>query len=179
MGRRKKTTMDFQYFDSILLDVLRSRGQEQFQIKPKQKEALQKIVLNGQDCLIVLPTGYSKSLIYQLLPSLLDRVSKDSSKDKSVVIVVSPLNALIDDQINKLNALGVCCASLRVCGEEVDGRFEGSFQENLRAGNFQLIFTHPEISVNNRHCRELFLSNYYQRYVVAVVVDEAHCIIEW
>ena len=124
-------------------------------------------------------TGYGKSLIYQLLPFLFDRVSKDSSKDKSVVIVVSPLNALIDDQINKLNALGVCCASLRVCGEEVDGRFEGSFQENLRAGNFQLIFTHPEIAVNNRHCRELFLSNYYQRNVVAVVVDEAHCIIEW
>ena len=136
----RKQKMDFQYFDSILLDVLRSRGQKQegraggqFQIKPKQEEALQKIV---QDCLIVLPTGYGKSLIYQLLPSLFDRVSKDSSKDKTVVIVVSPLNALIDDQINKLNALGVCCASLRVCAEEVDGRFEGSFQENLQAGNF-------------------------------------------
>jgi len=95
------------------------------------------------------------------------------------VIVVSPLNALIDDQINKLKALGVCCASLRLCGEEADGRFEGSFQENLQAGNFQLIFTHPEVAVNNRHCTELFLSNYYQRNVVVVVVDEAHCIIEW
>ena len=88
-------TMDF---DSVLLDVLRSRGQERFKIKPKQKEALKKIVLDGQDCLIVLPTGYGKSLIYQLLPSLFDRVSKDSSKDKSVVIVVSPLNALIEDR---------------------------------------------------------------------------------
>lgn len=66
-----QTTMDF---DSILLDVLRSRGQERFKIKPKQKEALQKIVLDSQDCLIVLPTGYGKSLIYQLLPSLFDRV---------------------------------------------------------------------------------------------------------
>ena len=44
-------------FDSILLDVLRSREQERFKIKPKQKEALQKIVLDGQDCLIVLPQG--------------------------------------------------------------------------------------------------------------------------
>ena len=160
------------------MDVLRSRGQERFNIKPKQKEALQKIVLDGQDCLIVLPTGYGKSLIYQLLPSLFDRVSKDSSKDKSVVIVVSPLNALIEVQINKFNALGVCCASLRLSGEEADGRFEESFLENLQAGNFQLIFTHPEVAVNNRHCRELFLSNYYQRNVV-VVVDEEHCIIEW
>ena len=56
---------------------------------------------------------------------------KDSSRDQSVVIVASPLNALIDDQINKLNALGVCCASLCLCGEEADGRFEASLQETL------------------------------------------------
>ena len=63
-------------FDSILLDILRSRGQERFKIEPRQEEALQKIVLDGQDCLIVLPTGYGKSLIYQLFPSLFDRVAK-------------------------------------------------------------------------------------------------------
>ena len=112
-----RTTMDF---DSILLDILRSRGQERFKIEPRQEEAPQKIVLDGQDCLIVLPTGYGKSLIYQLLPSLFDLVSKDSSKEKSVVIVVFPLIALIDDQINKLNAHGVCCASLHLCEEEAD-----------------------------------------------------------
>ena len=55
-------------------------------------------------------------------------MDKDSSRDKSVVIVASPLNALIDDQRNKLNAFGVCCASLCLCGEEADGRFEASFQ---------------------------------------------------
>ena len=56
--------------DGILLDILRSGGEERFQIEPKQKEALEKIVLDVQYCLIVLPTGYGKSLIYQLLPSL-------------------------------------------------------------------------------------------------------------
>ena len=64
-----QTTMDFH---SILLDVLRSRGQERFKIKPKQKDALQKFVLDSQDCLIVLPTAYGKLLIYQLLPSLFE-----------------------------------------------------------------------------------------------------------
>ena len=44
-------------------------------MKPKQKEALEKIVLDGQDSLIVLPTGYGKSLIY-FCPSMLDRVAK-------------------------------------------------------------------------------------------------------
>ena len=56
--------------DSILLDILRSGGEERFQTELKQEEALEKIVLDGQDCLIVLPTGYGKSLIYQVLPSL-------------------------------------------------------------------------------------------------------------
>ena len=62
---------------------------------------------------------------------------------------------------------------VRLCGEKADGRFEEGFQENLQAGNFQLIFTHPEVETS-----EMFLSNYCQRNVVVVVVDEVHCIIE-
>ena len=166
--------------DSVLEDVLRSRGQGNLILKPRQKEAQQSIVFKGQDCLIVLPTGYGKSLIYQMLPSLFDKISARnlSSKDKSIVIVVSPLNALIDDQINKLKSAGVN-SSLRVCGDEVDGAFEEKILEDLQAGKFELIFTHPEVVVSNRQCRDLFLSAHYQRNVRAVVVDEAHCIIEW
>ena len=59
-------------FDSVLKEVL-VRGQGHLKLKQKQKEALQAIVVNGQDCLIVLPTGYGKSLIYQMLPLLLTR----------------------------------------------------------------------------------------------------------
>ena len=124
--------------DSVLEDVLRSRGQGNLILKPKQKEALQSIVFKGQDCLIVLPTGYGKSLIYQMLPSLFDKISARnlSSKDKSIVIVVSPLNALIDDQINKLKSAGVNCTSLLICGDEVDGAFE-EILEDLPAGKFE------------------------------------------
>ena len=127
-------------------------------MKPRQKEALQSIVCKGQDCLIVLPTGYGKSLIYQMLPSLFDKISARnlSSKDKSIVIVVSPLNALIDDQINRLKSAGVNCTSLRVCGDEVDGAFEEKISEDLQAGKFKLIFTHPEVAVSDRQCRDLF-----------------------
>ena len=141
--------------DSVLEDVLRSRGQGNLTLKPKQKEALQSIVFNSQDCLIVLPTGYGKSLIYQmLLLSVFDKITaRDlSSKDKSIVIVVSPLNALIDDQMNKLKTFGVNCTSLRVCGNEVDGTFEEKVLEDLLAGKFELIFT----AVRNRQYRDLF-----------------------
>ena len=138
--------------DSVLEDVLRSRGQGNLTLKPKLKEALQSIVFNGLDCLIVLPTGYGKSLIYQMLPSLFDKITERDlslSKDKSIVIVVSLLNALIDDQINKLKSVAVNCTSLRVCGDEVDGTFEEKILEDLRAGKFELIFTHPEVAVSN------------------------------
>ena len=134
--------------DSVLEDILRSRGQGNLILKPKQKEALQSIVFKGQDCLIVLPPGYGKSLIYQMLPSLFDKISvrNVSSKDKSIAIVVSPLNAVIDDQINKRKSAGVNCTNLRVCGDEVDGAFEEKILEDLQAGKFELIFTHPEVT---------------------------------
>ena len=165
--------------DIVLEDVLGSRGQGNLTLKPSQKEALQSIVFS---------TGSGKSLIYQMLPSLFDKITARnlSSKDKSIVLVVSPLNALIDDQLNKLKSAGVNCTSLRVCGDEVDGAFEEKIRvvpytraEDLQAGKVELIFTHPEVTVSNRQCRDLFLSAYYQRNVRAVVVDEAHCIIEW
>ena len=116
-----------------------------------------------------------------MLPSLFDKISARnlSSNDESIVIVVSPLNALIDDQINKLKSAGVNCTSLRVCGDEVDGAFEEKILEDLQARKVELIFTHPEVAVSNRRCRDLFLSAYYQKNVRAVVFDEAHCIIEW
>ena len=166
--------------DIVLEDVLGSRGQGNLTLKPSQKEALQSIVFS---------TGSGKSLIYQMLPSLFDKITARnlSSKDKSIVLVVSPLNALIDDQLNKLKSAGVNCTSLRVCGDKVDGAFEEKIRvvphipraEDLQVGKFELIFTHPEVTVSNRQCRDLFLSAYYQRNVRAVVVDEAHCIIEW
>ena len=83
-----------------------------------------------------------------MLQSLFDKISARnlSSKDKSIVIVVSPLNALIDDQINKLKSAGVNCTSLRVCGDEVDGAFEKKILEDLQAGKFELVFTHPEVT---------------------------------
>ena len=58
------------YFESILEEVILGREQGNLKLKPKQKVALQAISLIGQDCLIVLPTGYEKSLTYQMLPSL-------------------------------------------------------------------------------------------------------------
>ena len=123
--------------------------------------ALSTINFNGQDCLIVLPTGHRKSLICQMLSSLFDKFTARglSSKDKSTVIV-SPLNALINEQINRIKSVAVNCTSLRVCGDKVNGTFEEKILE-LHAGKLELvkliIFTHPEVLVSNMQCRYLFV----------------------
>ena len=62
------------------------------------------VTLKKQDCLCVLPTGFGKSLIFQLVPFVMDRLEKVSH---SCVLVVSPLNAIISDQIEKLKERGV------------------------------------------------------------------------
>ena len=71
-----------------------------FQLRSEQLEAIAAIT-ERKDCLCVLPTGYGKSLIYQLLPFVFDELS--DGEENSCVVVVSPLNAIIEDQISKLS----------------------------------------------------------------------------
>lgn len=66
-------------------------------LKPKQSEALSHIIKN--DTLVIIPTGYGKTLIFELLPYLMD--VKNATED-SMVIVASPLDAIIQQQIDRL-----------------------------------------------------------------------------
>ena len=76
-------------------------------LKEEQKAALYAVTSKKskkQDCLCILPTGFGKSLIFQLIPFVVDRLEKVSH---SCVLVVSPLNAIISGQIEKLKERGV------------------------------------------------------------------------
>ena len=66
--------------------------------KEEQKAALYAITLKKQDCSCILPTGFGKSLNFQLVPFVVDRLEKVGH---SCVPVVSPLNPIISDQIKK------------------------------------------------------------------------------
>ena len=73
------------------------------------------MVLDNKDVLAVLPTGYGKSLIYQLLPPVFNFMACGGKPErkKSTVIVISPLNALIRDQIVKMREGGLSVCVLR------------------------------------------------------------------
>ena len=165
-------------FQRALSFSLRQRGNPEFKLKVKQVEAIRAVVREGKDVLAVLPTGYGKSLIYQLLPNMFDCLERNNRGiQSSIVIVVSPLTALMLDQVDKITRCGQTAALLQV----VDQGFSvhGDSEENVRGGRVAVLFGHPELFLSSTSVRDMLLSDVYQRNVVSIVADEAHCIVEW
>ncbi len=139
-------------------ELLQRFGLEGF--RPGQREAVV-AALEGRDSLVVMPTGGGKSLCYQL-PAL---------ADQGLVVVVSPLIALMSDQFRRLRDAGVRAAML-ASGME-DGHNEASLRA-IEAGETQLVLAAPERFASGAFRRALGT-----RQVGLFVVDEAHCVAEW
>lgn len=155
----------------------------------------------GKDVLCVMPTGYGKSLIFHLLPVLeyFERVYSTGQKLEmrlvnsvpTVVIVISPLNALMHDQVPCLlsESSGDICITASIIdikhgdGEDriLNNDLDDSICEksDLERGGYNILFSHPEALVPCKYVRSLMLNKIYQDNVCIVVVDEAHCILEW
>ena len=150
-------------------------------LKPKQVKCLEAVYF-GRDVIAVLPTGYGKSLIFHLLPSLFyDKLTSASNK-RAVVIVVSPLNALIENQIKKSYQGNIKAGILNV----KKGKHDEDLRLNLvgtdlllRDAMYDIIYMHPEAFLSCKEGMELLQSVPYQKSVRAIIVDEAHCILEW
>ena len=109
------------------------------------------------------------------------------TQKKSIVLVVSPLNALIRDQVTKLKQSGLKACILK--GDRVEGDEEERKEEqeglafsaiaNLR--EFQLIFAHPEALVGNKNVIKLLKTTDLEvkNRIKVIVVDEAHLVVDW
>jgi ATP-dependent DNA helicase RecQ len=128
--------------------------------RPLQEEIM-RATLAGRDALAILPTGAGKSLCYQL-PALL----RDG-----LTVVISPLIALMKDQVDALTASGVAATYLNssLVPEEARRRLTG-----LRRGEYKLLYVAPE-----RLLLPGFLDDLQSWHVACLAVDEAHCISEW
>ena len=186
--RNPKATMADQakvdLFHGALNFGLQFLGLGHLQLKEKQYEVLKHVVLNNRDVLAVLPTGYGKSLTYQMLPPVLNFVDFGAEEKKATVIVISPLNALIRDQIVKMRESGLSVCVLR--GDRVDTEDGGDEEislevpvEMLTSAHFDLIFTHPEVLVDNRKVSKLLKTTSFKEKIKAIVVDEANLVIDW
>lgn len=165
--------------------------------KPKQVICLEYLYFK-HDVLCVLPTGYGKSLVFHLLPALMfakaileqdagpSLWSMDMSMATTIVVVVSPLNALISNQIARLCSSGIRASVLgvkNVVDEDTENSFDCDFrlceEGKLRSGYYHIVFSHPESFISCKYGRELLKSKTYQDNICAIVIDEAHCILEW
>ena len=140
--------------------------------KPAQVEAVTTFIL-GRDVFLSLPTGYGKSLCYSCLPLVFDMIKQKIAF--SVIIVVSPLNALIKDQVNALSAKGILTVHINEgfnnCGEDV--------KAGLVAGIYSIIYISPKLLLTDKSWVELLNNDDFKERLVGLVVDEAHCIKKW
>ncbi|MEH6533793.1 MAG: ATP-dependent DNA helicase RecQ [Photobacterium frigidiphilum] len=141
--------------EKILQDVF---GYQSFRIG--QQEVIE-AVIDGQDCLVIMPTGGGKSLCYQI-PALIM---------PGITLVVSPLISLMKDQVDQLNANGVAAAYINstMSREEVMETFLA-----MREGDLKLVYVSPE-----RVLMRDFIERLYETPLSMVAVDEAHCVSQW
>ncbi len=128
--------------------------------RPGQREVIE-TVLAGEDCLCVMPTGGGKSLCYQL-PAIVQ---------PGVTLVVSPLIALMKDQVDQLQALGLPATFINstLTPEETTRRLA-----QVAAGEYRLVYVVPE-----RFRSPRFVEAVRRVGVRLLAVDEAHCVSEW
>ncbi len=125
------------------------------------QDAVISALASGDDVMCVMPTGGGKSLCYQL-PSL---------AREGTTIVVSPLIALMKDQVDTLQKLGI---SARLINSSLSAAEQTSVMDELAAGKLDLIYVAPERLRNSR-----FLEYVGKANVSLLAVDEAHCVSEW
>ena len=129
-------------------------------LRPLQSEAIT-AALTGRDSVVVMPTGGGKSLCYQLPPLV----------GETTDVVISPLVALMKDQVDSLEAIGYPAAAL-YAGMEQDERQH--IRDRLVAGELRLLFAAPERLVNTG-----LLDLLARVGVKRFAIDEAHCISHW
>jgi ATP-dependent DNA helicase RecQ len=147
--------------DSIRVDLdagLRRLGYTEF--RPGQREAVERLLAGGR-LLLVAPTGGGKSLIYQLPATLLD----------GTTLVVSPLIALMQDQVRALETRGIAATYLASTLDAGEMRHR---LDQLAAGRLSIAYVAPE-----RLAHPGFRALLRRLACPLVAIDEAHCISEW
>ncbi len=143
-------------------------GRPNIALKPEQRECIEHIYV-GKDVFVWLPTGFGKSLCYEVLPFVFDY---KLGRQDSLVIVVSPLISLMADQVMGLRRRSVDAAIMSSSGNKDLMAIEEEIM------NYRLLFCAPE-AIDSPQWRSVIAKREVSSRVVTLVVDEAHCVSKW
>ncbi len=141
----------------------------------EQAEAVRELVL-GKDVFVSLSTGSGKSLCFASLPFVFDYLRESAGlvqQHHTIVICVCPLSSLMQDQVVKYGARGLKAAFV---GRD---QTDPSVDAGVEMGDYQLVYMSPECMLAVPRWREMFRSEVYQQNLVALAIDEAHCVEKW
>ena len=126
-----------------------------------QQEEIINDVISGQDCFVLMPTGGGKSVCYQI-PAIIR---------PGTAIVVSPLIALMQDQVSALQTNGVSAAYYN---SSLDAQSAEQVLSQLHSGQLDLLYVSPERLLN-----QSFIQRLQSLPIALFAIDEAHCISQW
>ena len=157
---------DLEDFNSALekaLSALAGLGIS-LKLRSEQKQAVTTL-LSRQDLLVVLPTGFGKSLIFQLLV----QVKEILTGKPACVIVVCPLKSIVHDQLSEATAMGLTATSL-----------SDASLDDVENGKYQLIFASAEEILEKPFLGRLKKTNTpLHQNLAALIVDESHTVETW
>ena len=140
------------------------------EIKDKQRAAILAFV-HGKDVFVSLPTGYGKSFCYQCLPLLFNTL-QSNEVPTSIVVVVTPLAAIMKDQVSDLG-----CKQFSAV--QVTSSMDEGVESEILDGKFSIVYISPELLLRKAKWREMLRSDLFQQRLVGFIVDEAHCVKKW
>ena len=168
-------TLHFAGFDKKMGAVIETtmRKLRYTEAKHPQTKSIQEFV-SGNDDFVSVPTGYGKTVCYACLPLVFDTLH-GHELPYSVIIVISPLKALMKEQVLILKAKGL--SVIQVSGDSED--MEQDLKANTSKGRYQVIYASPEILLANKEWADVFQSPALRQHLVGIIIDEAHCIKKW
>ena len=167
-------------------------------LKPQQVECLLS-ALEGRDVMAILPSGFGKSVIYQLVPFVIGLKRGTALENIDIcVLVITPLNSIMIDQCHSLCKMGVkactldynCLQAETFINEtnESDSDTDENDNENISTtvnladimkGQYQVVYAHPEALLQTSRGERLLTNLSNSNRLACVAIDEAHIILEW
>ena len=157
-------------FEHILKEILlelKDKGRK-ITLKDEQRKAVKQLY-GKKDLVAVLPTGFGKSLIFQLLV-LLENRNRNGQSQTASVLVICPLTSIINDQIMEVESMGLSACNLSEKLADLT---------DVEGGKYHIVYSSGESALDKRFLQSLKKDTVFSRRMVACVVDESHTIETW